>query len=754
MALGQNCDVDFPGTANRNYTTSCGGPSTSNLTLGKDVNMNNGDVFTFNSPIVNIDGNLEVNAQGSGKIIIPAGVAVNIDGNFQLKSRNGGCTAANPCFFEIVVFGTLNISGNFQNNLVRLIWSGNGTVVADKHFDNSSNGCMNCGIFGCPDFQMDPSDCRDDGSACGGGDFCAQISGCSTDTTDPIISGCPANITVELTGPGCTQLVDWLPPTATDNCTLLSLTPSRGPNTAFPKGTTTVTYTAKDLRGNTEVCTFTVTVVDKMPPVLTKCTEDITFVANASCRAVATWSPPTFTDNCGVANITPSIPSGSIFNKGTTTVVYTARDAAGNTATCSFKVTVVDNTAPVINGCPANITVNADASCEAEADWVPPIAVDNCSAVKTESNHQPRSKFPIGTTTVTYKFSNSDGASSICTFTVTVRDVTPPLISGPSNIVASTENACNAKVNFAPPTVQDCSSWVIVSSHDPGDEFPIGVTEVSYSATDLAGNSKTFKFNVTVEDKTSPIFEHCPNDIVVNINSGCSAIVNWLKPSATDNCGNANVTSTHDPGTTFQAGTTEVVSTAVDVYGNTSICSFNVIVKYELLPVIENCPGDIYLEGDEQNSAKAEWIMPTATVQCGEVNIKGSHLPGDVFPIGSTTVEYQATDDSGNIAYCRFKVVVSPIEIKIAKAITPNGDGQSDFWELGNIEKFKDNKVVVVDRWGGTVFISTGYDNESKVWRGTNLAGEPVPTGTYFYTISVRASDRHFTKSGPIELVR
>src|SRR3989337_1196122 len=81
--IGQNCDVDFPGTAIRYFSTSCGGSSSSNLELGKNIVMGDGDSFTFDVPTINISGNLKINAQGSGKIIIPGGVTVNVDGNVQ-----------------------------------------------------------------------------------------------------------------------------------------------------------------------------------------------------------------------------------------------------------------------------------------------------------------------------------------------------------------------------------------------------------------------------------------------------------------------------------------------------------------------------------------------------------------------------------------------------------------------------------------------------------------------------------------------
>ena len=66
---------------------------------------------------------------------------------------------------------------------------------------------------------------------------------------------------------------------------------------------------------------------------------------------MATWTAPTASDNCGVISFTSTHSSGATFPVGTTTVTYTAEDAAGHETICSFTVTVQDNTPPVITTC-------------------------------------------------------------------------------------------------------------------------------------------------------------------------------------------------------------------------------------------------------------------------------------------------------------------------------------------------------------------------------------------------------------------
>ena len=117
----------------------------------------------------------------------------------------------------------------------------------------------------------------------------------------------------------------------------------------FPVGTTTVIATALNAAGF-DSCSFRVTVRDVQPPVIT-CPANITRVnAPGQCGATVNFTV-TAADNCtGTVTVTVQPASGSFFAVGVTTVNARATDAAGNTATCSFTVTVNDVEPPVIEG--------------------------------------------------------------------------------------------------------------------------------------------------------------------------------------------------------------------------------------------------------------------------------------------------------------------------------------------------------------------------------------------------------------------
>ena len=397
--------------------------------------------------------------------------------------------------------------------------------------------------------------------------------------------------------------------------------------------------------------------------------------------------------------------------------------------------------APTIIGCPANITVSANASCQATVSWTVPTASDNCGgALASTSTKSPGSVFSLGSTVVTYTATDAAGNTSTCSFTVVVQDDMPPQFSACSDIKVSSGGSCQANVTWVAPVASDCGAITVTSSHNSGDIFPVGTTQVTYTAIDSDGHNSTCSFNVVVEDKTAPLIASCPSNIIVKTKNSCEAAVSWTEPTAIDNCFGVTVTKSHSPGAVFPAGTTVVKYTATDAHGNETVCQFNVTVKVEDLPAISNCPGNIQVESNEYGEAVVEWTIPTATAVCGEVTLTSSHQPGDSFPIGTTTVEYKAEDPFGNVSYCRFQVEVKQqeIEIDISQIVTPDGNTQNDEWIVENIEKFTNNKVVIVDRWGSVIYTASGYNNESVVWKGYNRNGDLVPAGTYFYTISVR----------------
>ncbi|MDM5317031.1 HYR domain-containing protein [Fictibacillus sp. b24] len=239
------------------------------------------------------------------------------------------------------------------------------------------------------------------------------------DTEPPTII-CPADFTVPNTIGECGAIVNYPDPTVSDNCPGVTSSCIPVSGSFFPVGTTPVTCTATDASGNKATCTFTVTVNDTEPPTI-NCPADFT-VPNTigECGAIVNYPDPTVSDNCPGVTSSCKPVSGSFFPVGTTPVTCTATDASGNTATCTFTVTVNDTEPPIIV-CSPDITVIGDPDIGgAIVNYPNPLVSDNCPGTAAVCSPPPGSLFPFGTTTVTCTATDAAGNSATCSFTVTV----------------------------------------------------------------------------------------------------------------------------------------------------------------------------------------------------------------------------------------------------------------------------------------------------------------------------------------------
>ena len=486
------------------------------------------------------------------------------------------------------------------------------------------------------------------------------------DTGFPVIV-CPADISVAATTGSCGAIVTWTPPVASDNCGV-TVTSTHVPGDTFPTGVTVVTYTAVDPAGHTVSCSFNVTVTGTDAPLISNCPGDITAVpAYNSCVSQVYWPTVLATDPCGngTVTVTTSHPSGYLFPVGSTPVLITATGPGGNFTTCTFNVTVLDNQAPVFLSCVSDkVAGNVPGTCAAPVFWDSPGAFDNCPGVTYTSTHLSGDVFPVGITTVTLTATDASGNTADCTFTVTVNDTQAPVITGiPADLtVQTTTGQCSATVTWAAPTATDnCQLQSFTSTQAGNTLFPPGVTTVTYTATDASGNVSTDSFTVTVIDAEAPTVSNCPTDITVAAATGnCSGTATWTAPVFTDNCASTlTVTSSHNPGDSFPAGTTTVTYTATDPSGNSVTCSFEVSINDNELPTVVNCPADI-----TRCSEYITWVPPVFTDNCTHnLSVVSNYTPGANFPVGTTTVIYTATDAAGNVATCSFDINRSGIRL-------------------------------------------------------------------------------------------
>jgi len=76
-------------------------------------------------------------------------------------------------------------------------------------------------------------------------------------------------------------------------------------------------------------------------------------------------------------------------------------------------------------------------------------------------------------------------------------------------------------------------------------------------------------------------------------------------------------------------------------------------------------------------------------------------------------------------------LATSAVNLLIPSGFTPDGDLVNDDWELVGINQYPNCQVEIFNKWGNSIFTSTGY---TTAWDGT-VNGSPLPVGAFYYII-------------------
>src|SRR5436190_1124788 len=360
---------------------------------------------------------------------------------------------------------------------------------------------------------------------------------------------------------------------------------------AYPKGVTTITWTATDAEGLTANAPQTITVSDKENPVIksaanlsVRTDKGLSFAKVDVVNAIATDNCPNVTVTGARSDDAPLIAG---YPTGVTTITWTAKDEAGNLATAKQTVTVRANVPPVLTYVPAAITVNTDAGvCVATVD--PGLAkatddIDGVVVTGVRNDALPlNSAYGKGVTIITWTATDADQAAVSATQNVTVGDKEKPRFTVAAISVVNQPSRNYAAVVINPPSAKDnCPGDVnVVGSRNDGQAlgnvYPVGVTTITWAATDASGNSMSAPQTVTVVDDEPPTLI-VPADFEVNATMPSGAVVSF-SVTAADNVGVTSVTCDPTSGSVLPIGYKRVTCVARDAAGNSKSETFGVEV--------------------------------------------------------------------------------------------------------------------------------------------------------------------------------
>ena len=284
--------------------------------------------------------------------------AVPAGGTGTISFSKATSVAGDTATFTIVV----NVNAATPHNTTITNSATAGSATADPTPGNNT-GTATTTVLAQADLAISKSDSPD--PVCVGGNLTYTLNlinngpgpGINTLVSDPM----PANtMLVSVTTPAGWTRTDSVPVGGNGTITFTRASVANGETATF---TIVVSVNAGTLHGTVIMNTATVsssipdpstgnntssttTTVDPTPPTIV-CPGNVTGVTNQNvCQtggcATVTFPTPTAMDNCPGVQVVCVPPSGSCMPTGSTMVTCTATDTAGNTASCSFSVTVFD----------------------------------------------------------------------------------------------------------------------------------------------------------------------------------------------------------------------------------------------------------------------------------------------------------------------------------------------------------------------------------------------------------------------------
>jgi uncharacterized repeat protein (TIGR01451 family) len=465
----------------------------------------------------------------------------------------------------------------------------------------------------------------------------------------------------------------------------VTVTGTRNDNRAltdtYPVGTTIITWTASDrpldedgrpdFTGRTDSCQQRIVVTSNDAPTIS-CPSDKSFEAPAGlCEVNLTAAQIGTPQTTGNGVTVEAVRSDrreltDPFSGGETVITWTATDSVGRVVSCAQTITVKGGRAdipPVLEVPPDVEAFTSSCSAHVDDELGVASATGGCGGpVKIKRTGIPTRTifgrtfetfiFPVGTTVITYTATDSSGNTTTKTQRVVVKEntVTPPTVQAPPDVTLYTGAGATSCGLFIDDSVlgtatanDNCPNVTVSRSGVPaGNTFPVGVNEVTYTATDASGNTASAKQKVTVIDDTPPtIALNGADPLTVECHTS------FTDPGATvtDACplasSEATATGSVDVNT---PGTYTIIYTASDAAGN------DATPVTRTVNVVDTTPPVITLSGDNPMTVECHtgFTDPGATASDGCTGNLTSAIvvTGSVNPdvVGSYTLTYTVSD--------------------------------------------------------------------------------------------------------------
>ena len=589
-------------------------------------------------------------------------------------------------------------------------------------------------------------------------------------------------------------------PTATDNCVGTVTGTTTDPTFYDVQGTYTVTWSYDDGNGNISTQQQTVIVDDVTVPTI-DCPLDVIVSAEQGGPTTVNFNSPSVEDNCVVVNqtwvlsgaTTGSSPlsgindaSGEVFNVGITAVSYTIEDANGNTATCSFNVTVQNDTDIVVSK-----TVNNNTPDEGDIiDFA--IQVTNNGPIDA-TNIVITDVLPTG-------LSLMDGNPAIGTWSSPDWQI-PNLRVGESAVLVLTAMVDPGTVGTSITNIisiqqdqtdtnntpDDLEETITIMADKDGDGVPdlVDIDDDNDGILDTDEDLDLDGDNDPATQPTDTDLDGLPDYLDIDSdndgipdNIEAQSTLDYIFPDPQDTDGDGlldvyefegdmglfSLDSDNDdlPDYLDEDSDNDGVPDSIEGHDHNHDGIADVLFigsDKDNDGLDDGYEGEIVLDKDVNDEMDDPYHHLPDTDQDELPDFRDDNDDGDQF----TTLEedlngdgdYTNEDWDGDGIPDYLDIDVEEVVVEVFNVITPNGDGVHDRLKITGLESYPNNRLEIFNRWGVKVFSAEGYNNDSNYFDGTSTGRVTVdvnnmlPTGTYFYILTYEAfSGDTITRTG------
>ncbi|MEY5049270.1 MAG: hypothetical protein RLZZ175_2629 [Bacteroidota bacterium] len=582
-----------------------------------------------------IYSNVKLNG-GSNFIEVNPGASIALTGNYSASFDGGaGC---NGCITQHYiginnVFSLCHSAGGGSGNVNTTFTAP--TVPGVYYITQTATWWYSCNQFGVPATSNDPN--------------LAIAVVVVKGSTNNI---CASDITKNVDANKCGAIVNFGNHTANDNCSGVTLTQTSGlgNNVEYPVGVTTNTYVATDASGNTNSCSFNVTVVDNIKPVVI--VKNVTLPLDANGNAILTVSDVNngSNDACGIDSISISKSTFDCSNVGANNVVLTVVDKNGNTNSATAIVNVIDSIAPVAKVQNKTLYLNASGNASISVEDLNNGSSDACGidSITLSKYHFDCSN--VGANNVVLTVVDKNGNTNSATAIVTVIDSVAPVakVQNKTLYLNASGNASISVEDLNNGSSDACGIDSITLSKYNFDCSNVGANNVVLTAFDKNGNTNSATAIVTVIDTIVPNVLANNLTLFLNESGNASISVSDVNNGSNDACGIDSISISKSNFDCSNVGTNNVVLTVVDKNGNTNSAIAIVNVIDTIVPNVLANNLTVYLNESGNTSISVSDVNNGSNDACGIDSISISKSNFDCSNVGANNVVLTVVDKNGN----------------------------------------------------------------------------------------------------------